>query len=448
MNSFWCAHAWLDDEVSDDVRVTIDDGLITAVEHAVSPRADDTILAGLVFPGFANAHSHAFHRALRGRTPSAAGGSFWTWRQQMYGLAARLDPDTYHALARATYAEMVQTGICAVAEFHYLHHQPTGQPYADPNVMGEALRSAARDAGIRLTLLDTCYLSGGLDASGPRPLSQPQLRFSDGSVEGWVNRHEALRTDDVTVLGAAVHSLRAVPPTDLPAVVAASTGTPLHVHLSEQPGENEVCQQAYGHSPTYLLAAAGALGPDTVAVHATHLTPEDLSLLGGAGTGVCLCPTTERDLADGIGRGRDLARSGSPLSVGSDSHVVIDLIEEARGVELHERLRTGVRGHFSPAELVRMPTAGGYAALGRPTGGTIRVGSLGDLVAVSTASVRTAGAALEELILAATAADVTDVVVGGEPVVTAGRHRLGDVGEALRVAIRDLTGDPVRGDSR
>ncbi|MET0692519.1 MAG: formimidoylglutamate deiminase, partial [Propionibacteriaceae bacterium] len=399
------------------------------------PESGDAILPGLVLPGLANAHSHAFHRALRARTQAPGAGSFWTWRDQMYAVAGRLDPDSYYDLARAVYAEMVLTGICAVAEFHYLHHQPGGRPYADPNAMGLALRAAAQDAGIRLTLVDTCYLTGGLAPTGPLALSEAQARFSDGTVAHWVARHEAWDTDDDTVVAAAVHSVRAVTPADIPAVVQAAGDGQLHVHLSEQRAENEACQAVYGCSPTEVLAAAGALGPRTVAVHATHLSPSDLALLGDSGTGVCLCPTTERDLADGLGPGRALADAGSPLSLGSDSHAVVDLFEEARGVELHERLASGRRGSFGAAELVRMLTVDGYAALGRPAGGRIQVGGLADLVAISTSSVRTAGAAPDELVFAATGADVTDVVVGGRRQVTAGHHRNGDVGAALNTAI-------------
>jgi formiminoglutamate deiminase len=258
-------------------------------------------------------------------------------------------------------------------------------------------------------------------------------------VTGWADRHQLLESDDETVVGAAVHSVRAVMPTDIPAVVAASVGAPLHIHLSEQTAENDACLAAYGGSPTQLLAKASALGPATVAVHATHLTATDVALLGDTGTGVCLCPTTERDLADGLGGGRALAGAGSPISVGSDSQAVIDLFEEARGVELHERLRTGVRGSFSPAELVRILSRGGYRAVGRPTGGSIAAGNLGDLVAVCSDSVRTAGAAPDELVFVATAADVTDVVVAGTRRVKSGRHESGDVGAALASVIGALT---------
>jgi cytosine/adenosine deaminase-related metal-dependent hydrolase len=202
------------------------------------------------------------------------------------------------------------------------------------------------------------------------------------------------------------------------------------VHLSEQPAENEACLAVHGCTPTELLHRHGVLGPGTTAVHATHLTDHDIELLAATGTGVCLCPTTERDLADGIGPARRLADAGVPLSLGSDSHAVIDMFEEARGMELDERLATRRRGHFSPAELIAAASA--HAALGWPDAGRIEVGARADLVAVSLDSVRTAGADPAGIVFAATGADVTDVIVDGRHVVKGGRHTAFDVPAALR----------------
>src|SRR5690606_3208206 len=263
----------------------------------------------------ANAHSPAFHRALRGRTATGR-GDFWTWREQMYAVAERLDPDRYRALAEAVYAEMALAAVTCVGEFHYLHHGPDGTPYADPNTMGLALVEAARSAGLRIALLDTCYLAAGFDA----PPEGVQTRFSDGDAERWAQRVDALAAvcagaDDV-VVGAAVHSVRAVPATQIPAVAgwAAEHAAPLHVHLSEQRAENSACRAAHGISPTELLADTGALGSRTTAIHATHVGVDDIALLGASGTGVCACPTTERDLADGIGPFVQLAAAGVALS--------------------------------------------------------------------------------------------------------------------------------------
>ena len=252
--------------------------------------AGTVALAGVTLPGLANAHSHAFHRALRGNG-QAARGTFWTWRERMYQVAQRLDPGSYLALARAVYAEMALAGVTCVGEFHYLHHGPGGTPYGDPNEMGRVLIEAAAQAGLRVTLLDTCYLSGGLAADGTaEPLSGAQLRFGDGDSGRWAQRAEGLGPDEHGMLaahaqaGAAIHSVRAVPPSQMQPLIAWSHryGAPLHAHLSEQPAENEACLAAYGASPAQVLDGAGALGPRSTVVHATHLTGRDLAILGGS----------------------------------------------------------------------------------------------------------------------------------------------------------------------
>jgi formiminoglutamate deiminase len=437
--TFWCEHAWLDDGPVAGVRVVVDGGRIAAVEPAPAA-AGDQRLAGVVLPGFANAHSHAFHRALRGRTHDR-GGTFWTWRERMYAVAARLDPDTYLALARATYAEMALAGVTCVGEFHYLHHAPGGATYADPNAMGEALIQAARDAGIRLTLLDTCYLAGGLDGTGHLPLDDVQRRFSDGDVDRWAARVAALPERPGLRIGAAVHSVRAVPAEQLCSVPEASRGRPLHAHVSEQPAENDACRAFYGRTPTALLHERGMLGPDTTAVHATHLADPDVALLGSTGTSVCACPSTEADLADGVGPFRRLRDAGSPLCVGSDQHALTDLLGEARLLETSGRLVTGERGRFRPAELVEALTAAGHRSLGWPDAGRITPGRRADLVAVATDTVRTAGSAPEQIVMSAAAADVHTVVVDGRVVVSEGRHVLGDVGRLLTEAIAALEED-------
>src|SRR5690606_16742330 len=219
--TFWCEHAQLPDGVAARVRLVVEGGAIAAVERDADAEPGDERLAGLVLPGLANAHSHVFHRALRGRTRDD-GGTFWTWRERMYAVAARLDPDRYLALARAAYAEMALAGTTAVGELHYLHHRPDGAPYDDPHAMAAALVQAAADAGVRLTLLDTCYLAGGLDATGSMPLAPEQRRFSDGDAERWAARHDGVRTlaGERVVVGAAIHSVRAVPAAALGTVVA------------------------------------------------------------------------------------------------------------------------------------------------------------------------------------------------------------------------------------
>jgi formiminoglutamate deiminase len=433
VTEFWCERAWLG-QVVPNVLVTVEDGVITDVREADSTTAHR--LPGMVFPGFANTHSHAFHRALRGRT-HGDGGTFWTWRQAMYALAAKLEPDSYFRLARLVYAEMVLAGYTCVGEFHYLHHAPGGAHYADPNAMGHALIEAARAAGIRITLLDTCYLSGGLTAAGYAPLTGPQSRFGDGDVEHWHERVSQLHDGDHAKIGVALHSVRAVPADALPAFADAARDRPTHVHLSEQPAENEACQEFHHRSPTELLHSAGILRPSTTAVHATYLSDVDIQILGDTGATACFCPTTEADLADGIGPARELADAGVLLAIGSDQHAVVDPFVEARALEHGERLRTGRRGRFSPAELVTTATSAGHRALGWHAG-EIAAGQPADLVAVRADTVRTAGSAADQLVMSATASDVDTVVVGGRVVVSEGTHEIGTVGDELGRVIEEL----------
>jgi formiminoglutamate deiminase len=419
-----CELAWLGGEAAEaDVLIELSGERITAVTPGVADAADAYRLTGLTLPGLANAHSHAFQRALRGRTHDGE-GSFWTWREQMYELAGALDPDSCFELSRATFGEMALAGITCVGEFHYLHHAPDGTPYDDPNAMGRAVLAAARAVGLRITLLDTCYLHGGIE------------RFRDRDAAAWVERVDAIAEREPARVGAAIHSVRAVDPDAARVVAEWAADRPLHAHVSEQPKENEDCLAAHGRTPTALLADAGALGANFTAIHATHLTDEDVALLGGAGATVCLCPTTERDLADGIGPARRLADAGAALATGSDSHAVIDPFEEARAIELDERLATGVRGAHRAADLLHAATAGGYAALGWPEGGRLDAGACADLTTLSLDSVRLAGTAPEHAaasaVYAATACDVRDVMVAGQWIVRDGRHIAFDVAAALR----------------
>ncbi|MEV2246890.1 formimidoylglutamate deiminase [Streptomyces sp. NPDC049970] len=441
--TYWMSHAWLGRHVEPDVLVDVAHGRVAGVRTGIgTPPPGAVVLRGLTLPGLANTHSHAFHRALRS-TVQVGSGTFWTWREMMYRAAARLTPDTYYDLARATYAEMALAGITAVGEFHYLHHAPGGTPYDNPNAMGEALIAAAAEAGIRITLLDTAYLAAGF---GEKP-SRHQLRFSDTTADAWAERASLLKGGEHALIGAAIHSVRAVPAGQLATVArwAQERGVPLHVHLSEQTAENDACLAAHGRTPTRLLADHGVLGPHTTGIHNTHLTAEDIELLGTSRTGTCMCPTTERDLADGIGPATALQGAGSTLSLGSDSHAVIDLFEEARAMELNERLRTHVRGHWTAAALLRAASADGHAALGRPDAGVLEPGAPADLTTVALDSVRTAGPvprlAAEAAVFAASAADVRHTVVAGRHIVRDGLHTLvQDVPGALASAIAALRG--------
>jgi formiminoglutamate deiminase len=396
------------------VSIEVDDeGLISGVAAGDAATPGSIVLRGLTMPGLANAHSHAFQRALRGRTQGALGGSFWTWREQMYGLAATLDEDRIEALARATFGEMALAGVTLAGEFDYLHHS-------------DAILRAAAGAGIRLTLIDACYLQDGIG------------RFRDGSAQAWAKRVGSIDPGPLggrARIGAAIHSVRAVDPSDA-AVVAAfanERGLPLHAHVSEQPAENEECLRRFGATPLALLGRAGALSERFTAVHATHLGDGDAELLRDSGGFTCVCPTTERDLADGIG-----APTGR-FTLGSDSHAVIDLFEEARAVELDLRLATRIRGTHGAPALARAVTADGYASLGWPEGGAIAPGRLADLVCVRLDGVRLAGTraadALDAVLFAGAAGDVDTVVVGGREIVRDGRHVSLDVAAELASAI-------------
>jgi formiminoglutamate deiminase len=438
VSSFWCESAWLGGlRAQAGVLLEVEGETIASVQTGVAAApAGAERLPGLVIPGLANAHSHAFQRALRGRTHRAQ-GSFWTWREQMYALASWLDPDAMRVLARATFAEMALAGVTVVGEFHYLHHGEGGRPYADPNAMGEAVLEAAREAGIRITLLDTCYLHGGIGIE-PDPVQQ---RFCDRDAERWATRVDALAGGVHARIGAAIHSVRAVDP-EAAGVVASwalANSSPLHAHVSEQPAENEACRAAYGMTPMAVLSGAGAISSRFTAVHTTHVSDPDVALLGDAAAFCCLCPTTERDLADGIGPARRLRDAGALLALGSDSNAVIEPLEEARAVELDERLASGVRGGHGGDELLFAATAGGYASVGWPEGGMIRAGALADLVVVSRDSVRLAGLADAELVdavvFAGAAADVRHVIVGGRFVVRDGCHESLDVARELTDAL-------------
>jgi formiminoglutamate deiminase len=438
VSSYWAPYAWLPDGCQAGVGFEVEGGRFANVRAGIEPPAGAEILGGVTLPGLANGHSHAFHRVLRGRTHTGGGSSFWTWREQMYALAARLDPDSYLALARAVFAEMAQAGYTVVGEFHYLHHDQHGQPYADPNAMGAALIQAATEAGVRLTLLDVCYLAGGLAATGHLPLDSVQSRFADRDVDHWQTRVGLLRDLDQAHIGVAVHSVRAVPAVALRSVAEAAGERPLHVHLSEQPAENVATQAFYGCTPTELLDDHGLLGSRSTVVHATHLTDTDIKTLGSTKTSACFCPTTERDLADGIGPARRLVNAGSPLTLGSDQQAMIDPFEELRGLEMHERLLTGERGRFTPAELIMIGSEAGYRSLGWSDGGRIADGALADFVVVRADSVRTTGARPDQVVYAATSADVVRVVVAGQVIVRDGQHQLGSPARLVAAALDQL----------
>jgi formiminoglutamate deiminase len=445
---YWCERALLEGNegaaAAERVEIECENGRIVRITRDVDASQDAEVLRGVVFPAAANAHSHAFHRVLRGRTHDGR-GDFWLWREHMYRSASELTPDLYERLATAVFAEMVVAGFSSVAEFHYVHHQPGGQPYTQPHAMELALARAAMAAGVRLTLLDTLYLAGGIGM----PLSAEQARFGDADVHAWLKRLESLRAEvartfppEKVSVGAALHSVRGVPEKDL-AVVAKELpdDLPLHIHLSEQPAENEACQEEYGLSPAGLLDRHGLLGARLSAVHCTHLTDRDIALLGDAGSTVVMCPTTEADLADGIGPARALSDAGASIALGTDQHAVVDPWIEMRALEYGERLSSGQRGRFSPAELLQAATEGAVSSMATPiASSTLKVGAVCDLVALIPDSVRTAGSRPEQLPLTATASDITRVIINGELVVSDGKHHiLGEPGPLLAAALQHFT---------
>ena len=404
-SGLWHAEqAWLGHR-ADNVLIEVEAGRILSVTEnsATPPKA--VRLKGWTIPGFANVHSHSFQRRLRGTTESG-GGDFWEWREAMYRAAADWDPDGYREHATAVFKEMLAAGITAVGEFHYLHQHG--------NRLGEALIAAAQATGIRITLIDSCYLQGGVDG---RPLDSVQRTFSDGDAERWVRRVDDLKDGEGVRIAAAIHSVRAVDRRSMRTVAewARKRKTPLHVHLAEQPAEVEECLAVEGCTPTELLEREGILGPDLTAVHAIHVDERDISLLGEHAVFVCATPTSERDLGDRVGPIRQLVEAGSRLCVGSDANAVIDMVEEARAVELDQRRATGRRVLHQPEDLLRAATSEGMHALGWQAG-ELRAGQLADLVTLSCSEVGPLDAG--HLVFGCSACDVTNVVVGGTTLVS------------------------------
>jgi formimidoylglutamate deiminase len=366
-----------------------DDGRIASItpRSNVAPLDLSSLPAIALLPGFVNTHSHVFQRTLRGHThrPLSKQDSFWTWRQAMYAEAQRLNPDSLYKLALRTYGEMLAAGYTSVGEFHYVHHQPGGQPYPNPNAMSEAILEAGREAGIRVVLLMTAYAQAGFN----QPPEEIQRRFCDASVEAYLERVEPLRIAGVPI-GVAPHSVRTVPEQWFRAIATYSQAhhLPLHVHADEQMAEIEQCQAAFGCTPIELLERFGALGPQTTIVHATHANETEIALLAQYGCTVCVCPTTEGDLGDGIAPYAELLTAKIPLAIGSDSNTRLDPIEELRWAEYSARMRYQRRRVLVADELASpgpslldYGTRRGGTALGLEAG-VIAPGMFADFVAV------------------------------------------------------------------
>lgn len=412
-------------------RVDFEGNIVETGSGEPQARAGETVRdlgRALVLPGFVNAHSHAFQRGIRGGTGRRGGSDpndFWSWREAMYGAALGHDPDSFHAVTRDCFAEMLRAGITCVGEFHYIHHQPDGTPYADPNELSHRVIAAAREVGIRLCLLEVFYERAGHDS----PALPEQRRFCDASVDAYLERIDALRTryaDEGVRLGITPHSVRAVTEESLRrlAAYASEHDLVIHAHVSEQTRENEECLAEHAKTPTQLLADTGCLDTPRrfTAVHAVHVDETDVALLGPQH--VCACPTTEADLGDGIVPASRLARAGSVLALGSDSNSIIDLVQEARLLEMHERLRTGARlclrdeaGAVAPT-LLGAATTAGASSLGRPELGALATGRPFDAVAIDCTHVTLRDVAdahrLDALFLAGTSAPVAAVWVGGQ----------------------------------
>ena len=322
-----------------------------------------------VMPGLATAHSHAFQRALRGRTQRRAmrAGTFWGWRDEMYRLVERLNPDDVYAIARFAYAELAMSGVTAVGEFHYLHHGPGGRPYAERTELADAVVRAARDVGLRICLIRTAYLR-----AGHRQSAVPaQKRFIDPSIGDVVRDLDALRSryayDPSVTVAVAAHSIRAVtlPDIRILAAYAERHDLPFHMHVCEQRAEVEECRTEYGKTPVALLSEEGILSSRFISVHATHLDEGEISALGDHGCLVCICRTTERDLGDGLPPISELLKAGARLCVGVDSHASENAFEEVRAVEMDERSRLEKRHAATEAPvLLDAATRLGYVACG------------------------------------------------------------------------------------
>lgn len=419
------------------------------LELPLGPRID---LPGLVIPGMANAHSHAFQRALVGRAevgPRGAPDSFWSWREAMYGVAADLDEPTLEAIARQLFVEMLEAGYTGVGEFHYLHNRPDGHAYVPPGRLGHALLRAAAEVGLSMTLLPVLYLHGGFDQLP----SERQRRFTHRSLLGFGRLLESLgrALEPGQRLGVAPHSLRAVDPESLRAVVALADeqlgpDAPIHIHVSEQTDEVSACIAALGTSPIAALAQTVELGPRWCLVHATHATEAELRAIRDSGAVIALCPTTEANLGDGRFPLAGHVEAGGRMAIGTDSQVTVDPAEELRWLEYQARLESRSRNVLQPsgehlgAHLWQLAASGGARALGTGTG-EIRVGARADLVELDPDHPRLVGlspdAALDAHVLGARA--LRSVVVGGQMRVREGRHpRRDEIAAAYRAAIRRL----------
>jgi len=433
--------AWLPDLVYVDGRfesgrtiVCDDAGKIVRVASEEVP--DAVRLQGrALLPGMVNAHSHAFQRVIRGRTEHRSQhttDSFWTWREEMYAAANRLEAEDIYNVSRMAFLEMALTGITAAGEFHYIHHQRDGSPYSDPNLLEREVIRAARDVGIRIALLRVAYARAGYQTEA-NPL---QVRFIEDS-DVYLQRLEQLLnvpelSEGMAWVGVAPHSVRAVPLDYLKPIVAFANERelPVHMHVAEQPAEVSACIEEYGRSPVALLETEGLLSKRFTAVHAIHVTPKAIASLARAGAFVCACPTTERNLGDGVVPVDAYFDAGVRIALGSDSQIQIDLLEDARELEYHLRLQKMQRNVLAPdlaRKLFDCATINGAVSIGLHGGGKIEAGSPADFFTVDLDDLSIAGATpdslLTNIVFSLSRTAVRDVVVGGKQIVSHGLHR-------------------------
>lgn len=450
-------HVWLAQGWADNVRIEIDHGkylsgaLLDVSPDAVS--AKDALLTGWTVPGMPNLHSHAFQRAMAGLAERRGNpeDSFWTWREVMYAFAGRIGPDELRAIATQLYVEMLKAGYTHVCEFHYLHHQPNGKPYADPAAMALALIDAAEEAGIGLTLLPTLYMTGGFDG---RALGERQRRFAH-DIDGFLRLVERLRLAENSRvrIGIALHSLRAVPEDAMNAVLAGIAALPpsrsgvpvsmmpIHIHIAEQIGEVQDCLAVRNARPVEWLLDHAPVDARWCLVHATHMDDNEVRHLAKTGAVVGLCPTTEANLGDGLFPLKSWLDAGGVIGIGSDSHISVSPIEELRWLEYGQRLATRHRNVSATAaqpstgeNLFAQALLGGARASGMPVGylqgGDASIPSIGtraDLVVIDSKNpqfaARAAGHLLDTWIFAGNTNAVRDVMVNGTWVVRDFRHR-------------------------
>jgi formimidoylglutamate deiminase len=395
-----------------------------------------------LLPGLINAHSHAFQRVIRGRTEYRTANrkdSFWTWREMMYSAAARLSPEDVYDSSRMAFLEMALSGITAVGEFHYLHHGPDGSPYDDPNLLAREVVRAACDVGLRIALLRVAYARSGYETE----TDPQQLRFRETNPEAYLKNIQQLAGDlgnenRMAWTGVAPHSVRAVPLDYLKEIIgfANERKLPVHMHVAEQQAEVSACIQEYGRSPVALLATEGLLSERFTGVHSIHVSPKAVRMIADARAIVCACPTTERNLGDGIVPADEFFKQGVRVSLGTDSHVEIDLLEDARELEYHLRLQKMERAVLASAEadghsvlaarLFDCATMSGAASINAPSG-SLETGRPADFFTVNLDDPSIAGASdgdlLSNIVFSLTKTAVRDVVVGGKRIVEDGRHQ-------------------------